>query len=315
MANLGRNKQPFGLSLIRLKVALSKEELSFMMINRRTFAIKTSLAVVLGLALVTTCGAAKKPVYSKGGKVSVPKAILAGSSLTTGRAFFAQRLPEDTLAAIRLGRPAKEVLSKWGNPSRITVGVTQTQGSEGSTTPTAPGIPYTPPQSNAFGGGLFAGVNQAAGMMGLQNPPMGPGSGMPMMPGLPGYGAPGMTPPPGAAVSPNTGGQTAMLDSEEVTWTYDLSSGITLEFIITDGLVTQITVGGQGPWGLSKTRTGLQLGDTYKLVLWVCGYPENQKYAGRFLRTSYVNKSRALYTFLNKKLVGITIAMVPSELL
>jgi len=75
-----------------------------------------------------------------------------------------------------------------------------------------------------------------------------------------------------------------------------------------------ITVGGVGPWGLSKTRTGLQLGDSYKLVLWVCGYPESQRYAGRFLRLSYVDKSRVLYTFLNKKMVGVTIALVQEEL-
>ena len=124
-------------------------------------------------------------------------------------------------------------------------------------------------------------------------------------------GMPG-APPAAAEVAPESGPSTIV--SDEITWTYDLPSGITLEFIITDGLVTQITVGGQGPWKLSRTRTGLQLGDTYKLVLWVCGYPENQRYSGRFLRTSYVNKSRALYTFLNKRLVGITIAMVPQEL-
>jgi len=268
-----------------------------MFIDRRAWAVKVGLAVALVLALVTTCGAAKRAVRSSSGKVSVPATILNGSVETKGRAFYASKLPEDILAAIRLGRPANEVLRKWGNPSRITVGTTQSQGPAQNVSPTIPGIPYTPPQTNTFGGGLTAGV-------GLQNPPMGG------MPGLPGMNAPCEMMP-----MPNNGGPVSTLTSEEVTWTYDLQNGITLEFIITDGLVTQITVGGQGPWGLSKTHTGLQLGDTYKLVLWVCWYPENQRYAGRFLRTSYVNKSRALYTFLNKKLVGITIAMVPSELM
>jgi hypothetical protein len=148
-------------------------------------------------------------------------------------------------------------------------------------------------------------LNMAAGMIGLQNPPM---AGLPGMPGMP---APGGVAP----VQPQaTGGTTSVLTQEEVTWTYDLNNGITLEFIITDGLITQITVGGAGPWSLSKTRTGLQLGDTYKLALWVCGYPESQKYVGRFLRISYVNKNRALFTFLKNKLVGVTIAMVPTEL-
>lgn len=275
-----------------------------MFIDRKAWVVKAGLAVALALALVTTCGAAKKAAPSSSGKVSVPAAILSGSVETKGRAFYASKLPEDILAGIRLGRVANEVLHKWGNPSRITVGTTQSQGPAQNLSPTIPGIPYTPPQTNAFGSGLTAGVNQAASMMGLQNPPM------PGLPGAPGLEFPGQTPP-----MPNNSGPTSMLTSEEVTWTYDLQNGITLEFIITDGLVTQITVGGQGPWGLSKTRTGLQLGDTYKLVLWVCGYPENQRYAGRFLRTSYVNKSRALYTFVKNKLVGITIAMVPSELM
>ena len=277
-----------------------------MLIIRRTFALKAGLSLALALGLVVGCGAAQKASL---GKVSVPAGIIKGSSVTAGRSFHAPKLPEDSLAGIRLGRPAKEVLSKWGNPSRITVGMSQSQGPSQGTQPIQ-GIPYTPPQTNAFGGGMSSGVNQAAAMLGLQNPPMGgvPGS----MPSLP-----GMAPPPGMSSEPYpnaSGGQSSTIDSEEVTWTYDLQNGITLEFIITDGLVTQTTVGGQGPWGLSKTRTGLQLGDTYKLVLWVCGYPENQRYAGRFLRASYVNKSRALYTFLNKKLVGVTIAMVPSEL-
>jgi hypothetical protein len=115
--------------------------------------------------------------------------------------------------------------------------------------------------------------------------------------------------------SPAGGGEARTLRQEEVTWTYDLPNGITLEFIVTDGTITQITVGGEGPWGLSKTRTGLQLGDTYKLVLWVCGYPtEPQKYVRRFLRVSYIDKNRALFTFLNKKLVGVTIALVQQEL-
>lgn len=313
MSILGRNSKLVRLSSIRLQVALRTEELGFMFINRKASVVKAGIAVALALALVTSCGAAKKAASSSG-KVSVPVTILKGSALTTGRAFSAPRLPEDSLAAIRLGRPAKEVLMRWGNPSRITVGTTESQGPS-TGTPNTPGIPYTPPQTNVFGGGFSAGVNvnQAASMLGLQNPPMGAPGALPPYPGL---NAPGMAPPPGAMVGqPGSTGQTSMLTSEEVTWTYDLQNGITLEFIITDGLVTQITVGGQGPWGLSKTRTGLQLGDTYKLVLWVCGYPENQKYAGRFLRTSYVNKSRALYTFLNRRLVGITIAMVPSELL
>ena len=281
-----------------------------MLIHRRSSALKTGLSIALALVVATSCGAAthkkasaKKAVPVKTGKVAVPGNIVSGSAVAGGRAFYAPKLPEDALAGIRLGRPAKEVLKKWGNPSRITVGTTRSEGPQNGA-PVAAGIPYTPPQTGAFPGDAASAVNLAAQLMG-RNPAINdPMAGLPGMPGGPA--------PAAATVQPS---QTSSdITSEEVTWTYDLQNGITLEFIVTDGLVTQITVGGQGPWNLSKTRTGLQLGDTYKLVLWVCGYPENQRYAGRFLRTSYVNKSRALYTFLNKKLVGITIAMVPSEL-
>ncbi len=273
-------------------------------------------AVLVGVSLILTMGTvcsgatkakSKAKVTVSASKLKVPSSIIAGSLVTGARAFSAPRLPEDTLAGIRLGRPAKEVLARWGNPTRITVGITESEAAPQTPSPVAPGIPYTPPQTGTFSSALAAGVNEAARMAGRLNPPMGGG-----LPGLPGYEVPGTTPPP---MANTTGGAASVLTSEECTWTYDLQNGITLEFILTDGLVTQITVGGQGPWGLSKTRTGLQLGDTYKLVLWVCGYPESQKYAGRFLRLSYVNKSRALYTLLNKRVVGITIAMVPSELL
>lgn len=302
-----------GVSSIGLQVGMRAEELSFMSIFRKASAIAVGVALVL--ALTTACSAAKAKVSVKkvahysSGKVSVPGNIILGSSVTTGRAFYTPRLPESSLAAIRLGRPAKEVLARWGNPSRITVGITQSQGPQMTAPGTMSGIPYTPPMSGTFNSGLSAGVNEAASMIGRMNPPMAPGE----LPGLPGYNAPGAPPPDVLGNLPS--GASSTLTSEEVTWTYDLENGITIEFIITDGLVTQITVGGQGPWGLSKVRTGLQLGDTYKLVLWVCGYPESQKYAGRFLRLSYVNKSRALFTLLNKKLVGITIAMVPQELM
>ncbi len=277
------------LSCIGFDSAEGAEELRSMFMFRKACAVKITMAVAIALTLTTMCTAATKKYTASTGKVYVPSKIVKGASVSKGRVFHSPRLPEDSLAAIKLGRPAKEVLSRWGNPSRITIGTTQSEAAQ-KTAPVVSGIPYTPPQTNIFGGGLQAGVNQA-------------------LPSLPGLSAPAT-----AVVAPTVSSGPSIITSEEITWTYDLPSGITLEFIITDGLVTQITVGGQGPWGLSKTRTGLQLGDTYKLVIWVCGYPESQRYAGRFLRASYVNKSRALYTFLDKKLVGITIAMVPEQL-
>ncbi len=288
---------------IRSYSARGAEELCSMFMSRKAYAVRIGVAVVLAVALAASCTAAKKAVTASTGKVRVPANILSGSVVAKDRAFYAPKLPEDALAGIKLGRAAREVLAKWGNPSRITIGITQSQAAQ-QNAPVIPGIPYTPPQTNVFGGGLQSGIDQARSMLGMNQP----------LPGLPGMNPPGIAPPPGAEVAPTVQGGPSTIMSEEITWTYDLQNGITLEFIITDGLVTQITVGGQGPWALSKTRTGLQLGDTYKLVLWVCGYPENQRTVGRFLRASYVNKSRALYTFLNKKLVGVTIAMVPEQL-
>lgn len=265
-------------------------------------------AAVVAAAVVAAAGAACLAAPGGGtSKLYVPAGIIKGSAIVSGRAFYKSVVPEDTLAGIRLGRPAREILAKWGNPSRITVGVSQSEGPTEGAPPTQPTTPPYIPPTTPTGGNPYMNLPRLGEPLGL--PPPGP---MGDVPYLPPYGAPSDT---GTRPGQPGGGTTPILTQEEVTWTYDLPNGITLEFIITDGLITQITAGGIGPWSLSKTRTGLQLGDTYKLVLWVCGYPESQKYAGRFLRVSYVNRNRALFTFLNKKLVGITIAMVPSELL
>lgn len=267
--------------------------------SRHMLHVRRSLAVVCASVIVMSslaggCLAAKakaKVTVSKpaSSKLYVSPQMLAGSLVTKGRTFSRPTIYESTLAGIRLGRPAKEVLVRWGNPTRITLGSVQ---GEAPKTQSMPAIPYTAP-----------------GGMPFMEPNMN-GS----LPGLPGLPAPGTPSANMSSANPNSGGESTALRQEEVTWTYDLQNGITLEFIITEGTVTQITVGGVGPWGLSKTRTGLQLGDTYKLVLWVNGYPESQKFVGRFLRLSYVDKSRALYTFLDRKVVGVTIALVPQEI-
>lgn len=274
---------------------MAAEELCYMSLSGRAIA-GVALAISFGLAI--PAGAAGKS------KLSVPSSIVKGSSVTSGRAFYRSGIPETSLAGIRLGREAKDILAKWGNPTRITVGSVMAQGPE-AVAP-APGMadmmnPYA---------ALAQGFSSAAGKLGLQSNPMGDLPGLPGLGGPSPYGSPMETLP-----APGQPSGSQMLAEEEVTWTYDLWNGVTLEFIITDGLITQITTGGRGPWKPSITQSGLQLGDTYKLVLWVCGYPESQQYAGRFLRVSYVNKNRALYTFLNNKLVGITIAMVPQELI
>jgi len=256
-------------------------------------ALVSATLVTLLVLSPGVCRAASRAKVSvkktSSGKVYVPANILSGSLITKGRVFYRPSIYESVLANIRLGRPAVEILAKWGNPTRITLGSVQ---GEGPKPQEMPGIPYTAPGT----GGV---------------PFWEPGSGG--LPGLPGLPPPGSS-IPGGPQPPGGGGESAALRQEEVTWTYDLANGVTLEFIVTEGTITQITVGGMGSWNLSKTRTGLQLGDSYKLLLWICGYPESQKYVGRFLRVSYVEKSRVLFTLMDKKIVGVTIALVPQEL-
>jgi hypothetical protein len=270
------------------EVVLVSKEFELMLHIRRSLAAVCAAVFVLMSISLGSCLAAKAKVTVRrapSSKVYVSPRMIAGSALTKGRAFYRPTVYESTLAGIRLGRPAKEVLVKWGNPTRITLGSVQGQA---PTQQPVLGIPYAP-----SGGAPFLEPNVGG------------------LPGLPGLPAPGTS---GAPAAPSSGGESTSLRQEEVTWTYDLQNGITLEFIITEGTVTQITVGGIGPWGLSKTRTGLQLGDTYKLVLWICDYPESQRFVGRFLRLSYVDKSRVLFTLLDKKVVGVTIALVPTEI-
>ncbi len=324
MARIGRTCFLSNLSPNRLQRNGCAEESRFMsMLPWRSTA---AVALACALAVGTSCsvlGATKTKAKAKVtpapslaayglSKLYVPASMVKGSLVTTGRAFYRSSQPESTLAGIRLGRSANTILAKWGNPTRITTGAAEAEVAE-IPAPSPSGPNYIPPGGGSPMGAFGEGLNKAASILGLQNSPL---------PSLGGYEAPGMPPMPGGMpgqMGPGgttTAPQTKMLRQEEVTWTYDLPNGITLEFIITDGLITQITVGGEGPWALSKTRTGLQLGDSYKLVLWVCGFPkEPQRYVGRFLRVSYVDTNRVLFTFLNKKLVGVTIAMVPNELL
>lgn len=217
---------------------------------------------------------------------------------------------EMSLAGIKLGRPAADVLKKYGNPTRVTVGT----ASVGYTTPgqnQPGGIPapgqapggYSPlapltPVMNAYNN--YA--NEASGGGTPGSLPTLPGLGYPGAPGMPG-GMPGAPGAPGAQPSDS-------VVEEEVTWTYDLSDGTTLEFLISQtGRIIQITVGGDRPYTGSRTAKGIKLGSSYKDVIFKYGYPEGHQHVGRFLRASYADKQRCVFTFLGKRLVGITIAL------
>lgn len=320
MKRSGRISKAATLSAKMLRIGSFMEELYSMSVCRSKFGLIT--AVLITVLTVGACSTAVLAASKAKAKVSpasygltkiyIPPSIIKGSLVTKGRTFYRSSQPETTLAGIRLGRSANTILALWGNPTRITTGVVQAEVADVSQPSQPPSGPsYIPPSSSSSIGSVygpyFESLNRAASWAGMQGP---------ALPSLPGLEAPGMTTPPSTTPQQTPGGtQTRTLRQEEVTWTYDLPNGITLEFIITNGIVTQITVGGEGPWALSKTRTGIQLGDSYKLVLTVCGFPEEpQRYVGRFLRVSYVEKNRVLFTFLNKRVVGITIALVPDEL-
>lgn len=212
---------------------------------------------------------------------------------------------EMSLAGVRLGSTAADVLKRFGNPTRITVGTVATGGAQPAGAPGGmlgmPGMPGPagmPPIPGAMPGsplGPLAGLGSYPGVEGLGGLPAPPGFGLPGMPGAPG--------------TPGEPGQTGPVE-QQVTWTYDLADGTTVEFIISDtGHVIQVTVGGARAYVFSRTSKGIKLGDSYKDVILKYGYPESHSYAGRFLRASFADKHRCVFTFLGNKLVGITIAL------
>ncbi|MEN6370998.1 MAG: hypothetical protein ABFD64_03210 [Armatimonadota bacterium] len=209
---------------------------------------------------------------------------------------------ERTLAGIRLGSPAQTVLKKYGNPTRITTQTANT-GNPGE------GQPQNQPAGSLLSN-MPGSSQQQTGPIGQLGQSYANGSSGSYAP-LPGVdtGAPGA---PGT--SGNNGTQQNQPTESTVSWTYDLQSGTTLEFLISEsGRVIQITVGGDQPFALSKTSKGIKLGSYYKDVIFKYGYPEKQQSLGRFLMAKYTDKHRCLFIFLEKKLVGITIAFNPED--
>ncbi len=232
---------------------------------------------------------------------------------------------ERTLAGIKLGSAAASVLKRFGNPTRITVGSTAV--GINATGPVVPGGPTVPgmtpagpmPAGPTPGGALAAAGGFAQSYSNYLNNAMG-ATGNDQLPPLPGLTPPGMGTSglPGMPAMPGMpgGSQTGqpILTEEQVTWTYDLTNGTTLEFIISEnGKVIQITVGGEQAYTGSKTSKGIKLGSYYKDVIFKYGYPERQEKVGRFIRASYADKDRVVFTFLGKKLVGVTIALKPEN--
>jgi len=140
------------------------------------------------------------------------------------------------------------------------------------------GQPEAQPAAPATGMELFT-----MGMSGMQS-------------GMPGQPAPGQQPkkkgPP------------------EVVWIYRFPKNQTLEFIISpDGRIMQIAAYGV-EWPGVGTALGIRLGDTYKDVVLKYGFPESHDKTGIELLAKYTDKHRAVFTFVGKTVVGITIGLM-----
>jgi hypothetical protein len=197
---------------------------------------------------------------------------------------------ERQLAGVSLGARINVVLKKYGNPTKVLIGASNAPVMGGPGAAPAVAMPgENQPMSNLS---PFAGLGAG----------LGPGA----LPGLSSVGGPpgSLSPMP---VSP--GGQQPAGD--EIRWTYDLpKNGPTIEFIVDDGLVSQITVSAGKPWAGSKTSKGVAIGDSYKKALMTYGYPDKQEYVGRYLRVSYLQRSNVVFTVRDSKtIVGITIGL------
>ena len=241
------------------------------------FSLLIAVAIVCSSLALPSFSAPKKKTTSS--VIKVPSSILTGSDITTGRAFKRSNQKEIYLAGLKLGDNALKVLEKYGNPTRVII--------------------HQPiPETNTMGG--MPGMSP--GMPGMSSP-MSPG--MPGMGGMPGMMGMGQQ----QAVAPSFAGTSTRIDENSLCWQYELPAGTNLEFIISKNRIAQITVVGLYPWKYAKLNSGLQLGDTYKLANYVWGIDvSNIQIEGSYLRLDYIEKYGTALTFLNKKLVGITIA-------
>jgi hypothetical protein len=146
---------------------------------------------------------------------------------------------------------------------------------------------------------------------------MGGGPGMPGGPG--GFGG-----DPNAGFGGQAGGQTV---GNAVLWVYRRPGGVLMEFLINeDGLVAQISISGlKGP---GRTAKGVGLGTDFKTVLTRYGSPEQYlistvnaagvqnvnpaaavKAGGQVTQVYYPKRHHAAFTFLNNRIVRITVAL------
>ena len=236
--------------------------------------------------------------------------IVIGAMCAT-LAVAASAAAERTLAGVKIFSPMSLVLKKYGTPTEVRVGGQSTDTS-GGTTPGAGGLP-------GFGGGAGGGYPGGGGPGGGGYPGAGGGPGGGGYPGM-GGGYPGGRGgnPFGNSGDDSSGdsggypGSTTIgvaVQSNMVTWIYDLPDGGSLEFTFSsDGRVIQIHA--TGLKGNERTQKGVGLGMKLSEVMNKYGFPERQFISNRILHTSYIDKYHVAFQFYHQKLVGIIVAAV-----
>ena len=162
---------------------------------------------------------------------------------------------------------------------------------------------YGAPGGGGTGGGppVLPQVGGGAGMPGGYGGPAGYGS-----PGGPG-GMPGG--PGGGYGDTGQGVQTVTGVSNGAEWLYKRPNGVVMSFIINeDGRVAQISVSGR-QYSAARTAKGLTLGNDYKRVLGAYGWPGRQLVGPYYVEAYYTKNHHAAFTFVDGKLVRITIAL------
>ncbi len=223
-------------------------------------------------------------------------AVTLGVAILIGASAAAMAI-ETTLAGIRLGAPGSDVLKRYGNPTKIVVGYVNVAGAGQTGQAGSTGM-----DNGSNGNGLLGQLGSYYNNLANEA-----GGGAPALPSMGGLGMPGATSMPGAPGQPTGPGPGT---EQQITWTYDLPGGTTLEYLISDkGVVVQITASGSGSFTLAKTSKGVKFGTAYKDVIMKYGFPEEHIKISKFVRASYADKSRVVFTFLKEKVVGITVAL------
>ncbi len=256
----------------------------------------------------------------------VRAACLAGAAVLVLATVSAAAVygPERSLAGVKIGGPAWQVLKIYGTPTRVetstfTPGLDQSQmapaaGAMALPSPVQFGLPASPPGGApdapppVAGGAptnLGGALSTAFGgdQMGLFGGNMGGGFGAaPVVPAAP---------VPGAAM---TGMQPVAPPRAITKYYYDYASGPSLVFTIgRKGLVEQIDAFAPWPWRAALTSRRINVGSTYKQVVAVYGYPESQRTnPDGTLVMDYSEKAHVAFTLMGSKLkvVGVSVALV-----